>query len=426
MKNGKLQIALVGCGARGVSFFREFDHFYDKIDICATCDIVKEKAESAANTLFEKSGVRPEVFTEYEKLLEKELDAVILASSWKDHVDYSCKAMEKGIAVACEVGGTYSIEQIYRLIRCYEKTKTPYMFLENCCYGRTELLALNLAKSGLLGRVVHVAGGYMHDLRDCLTDGINTGWYRSSEYLQRNCDTYPSHEFLPLARIIDWKDGNRPLYLYSISSPAWGAEDYSKEHYIPEAPANKLKFVHGDIITTVIKWARGETMTLTLDTTLPRYYSRGLTVRGTKGSVFEDTKSVCLDGVAKKYDKTWNEQWGNFKNFYEEYDSEIWKEFSKNPKGTHGGMDYLQFSDFFDCLINKKPMPIDVYDAAVTMAITPLSEQSLLYNKPIDIPDFTEGRWMKRLEFEKAGLTEEEKKSYFLNNDTKITGNVIE
>ena len=43
------------------------------------------------------------------------------------------------------------------------------------------------------------------------------------------------------------------------------------------------QFAQGDIITTVIKCAGGQTITLTLDTTLPRYYSRGFTVRGTKG-----------------------------------------------------------------------------------------------------------------------------------------------
>lgn len=55
------------------------------------------------------------------------------------------------------------------------------------------------------------------------------------------------------------------------------------------------QFAQGDIITTVIKCERGETITLTLDTTLPRYYSRGFTVRGTKGFYEEVTDSVFLE-----------------------------------------------------------------------------------------------------------------------------------
>ena len=38
------------------------------------------------------------------------------------------------------------------------------MMLENCCYGRREMMALNLVEQGLLGEVVHCKGGYMHYL----------------------------------------------------------------------------------------------------------------------------------------------------------------------------------------------------------------------------------------------------------------------
>ena len=58
-------------------------------------------------------------------------------------------------------------------------------------------------------------------------------------------------------------------------------------------------------------------------------------------------------------------------------------------------MDYLEFRTFFDCLANNKPMPINVYDAAAWMVITPLSEQSIMMGgAPQEIPDFTGGRWL--------------------------------
>ena len=58
-------------------------------------------------------------------------------------------------------------------------------------------------------------------------------------------------------------------------------------------------------------------------------------------------------------------------------------------------MDYLEFKLFFDCLLNNKPMPVDVYDAATWMAISPLSEQSITSGSaPVEIPDFTRGKWV--------------------------------
>ncbi len=42
-------------------------------------------------------------------------------------------------------------------------------------------------------------------------------------------------------------------------------------------------------------------------------------------------------------------------------------------------------------------MPIDVYDMAAWMSITPLSEQSVAHGgMPQAIPDFTRGKWILR------------------------------
>ena len=58
-------------------------------------------------------------------------------------------------------------------------------------------------------------------------------------------------------------------------------------------------------------------------------------------------------------------------------------------------MDYLVVKDFVECVIENKPMPIDVYDAASWMCITPLSEKSIILgNQMVEIPDFTNGKWV--------------------------------
>jgi len=63
--------------------------------------------------------------------------------------------------------------------------------------------------------------------------------------------------------------------------------------------------------------------------------------------------------------------------------------------GGHGGMDGLVYGAFIECLVKGWEMPIDVYDAAAWMAITPLSEMSIaLGSAPVEMPDFTSGNWM--------------------------------
>ena len=63
-------------------------------------------------------------------------------------------------------------------------------------------------------------------------------------------------------------------------------------------------------------------------------------------------------------------------------------------------MDRVEVEKFFECLEKGTEMPIDVYDMASWMAITPLSEQSIQTGKSVEIPDLRveNTRW-KRDEF---------------------------
>jgi hypothetical protein len=163
-----------------------------------------------------------------------------------------------------------------------------------------------------------------------------------------------------------------------------------------------MNFQQGDIVTTVIKCAHGETISLTLDTTLPRFYSRGFHVQGTKGMYMEDNRSIFIDGKDNSYDFKWKEQWNNVDTYYDEYDHPIWKAYIKEGiKGQHDGIDWLVFRAFFDAVRGKTSVPVDVYDAAAWMSITPLSEQSISTGSmPVAIPDFTNGAWMRRKQWE--------------------------
>ena len=104
----------------------------------------------------------------------KEIDAIITPSAWESHVDICIDSMLAGKYVATEVGGAYSIEQCWELVRTYERTKVPCMMLENCCYGKEEMTILNMIKKGVFGELVHCEGGYRHDLRDEVSSETKT------------------------------------------------------------------------------------------------------------------------------------------------------------------------------------------------------------------------------------------------------------
>lgn len=383
----KLKLAIVGMGGRGSNLWRETLRGRDDIICPAICDTNPDfwDKEALISEITEHNGFAPHVYLDYVEMFEKEaLDAVIIASGWKEHIEISIYAMERGVAVGCEVGGAYSINSLWTLVRCWERTKTPIMLLENCCWGRLELLALNMKRMGLFGKVVHCEGGYHHDLRWLATF---PKCFRIYEHIHRNSENYPTHEIGPIAKLLDINCGNRFESLISMGSGAYGIKEYVDKQNIEQFKG--IDFKQSDIVTTVIRCAGGETVTITLDVSLPRYYSRGFTVHGTQGMLCEENRSVYLEGDSEE---SWKDQFNNVDSYFEKYDHSIWKDYT--PRGGHDGMDWLMMDAFLDALKNGKPMPIDVYDMATWMAITVLSEESMCTGRSVFFPDFTDGKWI--------------------------------
>ncbi len=395
--NRKLKTGLIGMGNRGISLLRDtlLPMTEDRLEIAAICDVYEDRREKSAKLVEETCGYRPFVTEDYRKILELDIDAVIIMSSWRSHLEMAIQAMKAGKYVGLEVGGAYSVEECWRLVHASEETGVPCMLLENCCYGKRELMVLHMVKQGVFGDVVYCEGGYHHDLRDEIAGGEVNRHYRLQEYLHRNCENYPTHELGPIAKVLKINNGNRMLSLTSTASCAKGMHAYLQKQTGPVTKYADAAFAQGDIVNTVIRCAGGETICLTLDTTLPRAYSRGFTVRGTAAAYFEDIDAVFLDQVHRKYEFNARGLWGNAAEYEDEYMHPLWRGFE--PKGGHDGMDEMVYSAFVDAALAGVQPPIDVYDAAAWMSITALSEASISTGSmPVAIPDFTSGRWVQR------------------------------
>lgn len=409
MKGKKsVKLAVVGIGNRGIGLLSVLLGMPD-VDVIAICDKRDDKLEAARAKVRDKGIDESEIiFTKdfKEILAMKSVEAVVNATSWAAHINIAVDAMEAGKDVSIEVGGAHTIHDCWRLVETQEKTGKRCMMLENCCYGRKELAILNMVRKGMFGKIVHCTGGYGHDLRHLLSGMPYDGRERVLDYIYRNCENYPTHALGPIAKILDINRGNRMISLTSTASVAAGMEYYVNNVCQEDHILKGKKYTQGDIITTTIKCALGETITLTLDTTLPRPYSRYLSVRGTKGMYQEDGHYVFLDGIHPHGDNDKaSSLYGNADKYIEENEHPIWMENlgiinSKTPKelqGGHGSMDKLVLRAFVDSVKLDLPAPIDVYDCASWMAVTILSEDSIACGgAPVAIPDFTNGKWMLR------------------------------
>ena len=123
--------------------------------------------------------------------------------------------------------------------------------------------------------------------------------------MTRNCENYPTHEIGPIAKVLNINYGNRMVSLTSTASCSKGLHRYIIDRMDKYDNLKKLKdveFAQGDIVTTVIKCANGETISIQLDTTLPRMYSRGFEVHGTKAYYTEDGNTFVNDNHNLKYE----------------------------------------------------------------------------------------------------------------------------
>lgn len=388
-----VRIGMVGVGLQGTAHVRNLLRIEGCV-IQAVCDIVPEKVERARDLVEEAGFPRPSGYArgprDFERLIgEEELDLVFTATPWEWHVPVCLEAMENGKHAATEVPAAYTMEGCWRLVEWAEKYEKHCVMMENVNYGRWEMTVFNMVRQGLFGEILHAEGGYLHDLRAIKFEDANEGLWRRAHSMERNGNLYPTHGLGPVANCMDVNRGDRLHTLVSMSSPSRGLQEWAEEHYPPGHPKRREEYVLGDVNTSLIRTARGRTITVVHDTNLPRPYSRIHKVQGTRGLFQGYPNRVYVEGTSESH------RWDDAEAWLEEYQHPLWREMEERSRGGgHGGMDYMEDYRLIKCLREGAPTDMNVYDAAALSAVTPLSEWSVANgSRPIEFPDFTRGRW---------------------------------
>ena len=411
MAGKAVKFGFVGLGSRGRLMMKKVIRI-PGTKLVGFCDLNQECVDLAVKAA-EELGVKPKVYENYDAMLnDPTIDAVVIATSWSAHISLACKAMEAGKAVAMEVGPAMSLQECFKLVEVQERTGAKFMFLENTCYNRDVLLVMNMIKDGLFGEIVHAAGCYQHCVTDIVYneyDAFNRGVpgnERIVNRMKRNMEPYPTHDIGPIAKALNINRGNRFISLTAMSSKAVGLNSYVEKKYGKEKAGEFKPLAQGDVVTTMIKCAGGETVLLTWNTALPAPASKGFKFHGTNGVYHDELKSVHIDGMTPTDPKAPTaKQWEGLDKYAKKYKHPGWvwfdrnkymEKYSINPR-AHGDADYLILMAFADCIREGYDMPIDVYDAATWIAISVLVEESLaLGGQPVFFPDFSNGRWLRR------------------------------
>lgn len=394
----QVRVAVIGLGNRGMEHARLVNAVgLGKAKLTAICDIRDKMANDCLAMLQKEGGQKPAVYAGKpdawkEMCRRDDIDVVIIATPWEDHVPMAVYAMQQSKHVALEVPAALTIEECWQMVNTAEETQRNCIMLENVCYGEEELWLLNMAESGVFGTLTYAECAYIHDLRELLfskTYYYNMWRIRHNE--ARDGNLYPTHGLGPVAQYMGIDHGDRFNFLVSMSSLQAGLDEYATTVETDNEFFNRRGFMHGDINNTLIKTAKGRTILLQHDVVTGRPYNRINMLAGTRAFHKGYPSQMSVSGMGHGFLKE-----NEYNEYRERYAHPLWTklEAEAQKNGGHGGMDFVMLWRMIDCFNRGVALDMDVYDGASWSVVTPLSELSVqLGSVPVKFPDFTRGQW---------------------------------
>lgn len=398
-KLDRVKVAIIGVGERGLSHVIQLSQI-EGVDFVGICDLHEGRAKSAEQFTLQH-GHKAKLYTGdaegWKKMLaDLKPDAVFIVTPWDLHATQAIGAMNAGAHAFVELPLGLTIAEMWQIIDTAEATKRHCMLMENCNYGREELLYLNMVRQGVIGELLHGEAAYIHGLRHQMENGNTTGSWRTHQYAKRNGNLYPCHGLGPISQYMNIARGDDHFRkLVSFSSPAKGRAIYAeKSQKLSDNEFKKLNYVCGDINSSLIKTHLGRTIIVQWDETSPRPYSRQNMIQGTLGILKGFPNGMAIEGITKDY-HSWTSS-EEFEQIAAKYEHPLYKRVGPMAEkmGGHGGMDFLMLYRIIECLRNGSPLDQNVYEGCSWSAVAPLSESSVKNDgEAQEFPDFTRGDW---------------------------------
>jgi predicted dehydrogenase len=214
----KIRVGVVGL-RRGVGFARAADDIVG-MELVALCD-AREGKLAEAKAAFAAGGRKISVYSDYDRFLEHDMDAVILANFFHEHAPFAVKALGAGKHVMSETSACFTLAQGVALVEAVEKSGLIYMFAENYPYTAFNQEMRRIFRSGRLGEFVYGEGEYVHpdgaDFWNSISPGVNhwRNWLPASYYC--------THSMGPMMFITDaWPvKVNGFVMPYRRDDPVW-------------------------------------------------------------------------------------------------------------------------------------------------------------------------------------------------------------
>lgn len=168
MKNNKVNLAVIGLGNMGVPHTRDIQTI-ENTQLVAVCDIKKERADNIAG----QYGIKA-YYNYNDLLMDRDIDAIIIATPHYDHTPISITALKKGVHVLTEKPIAVHAKDAQKMIAAYTTSSMEFPDLVFAAMFQQRTLGYwkkvkELIDTNELGKLVR-------------TTWIITKWFRTQAY----------------------------------------------------------------------------------------------------------------------------------------------------------------------------------------------------------------------------------------------------
>ena len=152
-----ISLGLVGCGGMGRRHVRGMQRLKAagrlSFDLAAVCDVLPDNAGAAADLANELLGRRPQVYTDFEALLQsRSVDAILVTTTPETHAEIGVAAFAAGLDVMVEKPITLTVAEGQRLVAAARTAGRKLAVAENYRRDPINRLGKALIEAGAIGQ----------------------------------------------------------------------------------------------------------------------------------------------------------------------------------------------------------------------------------------------------------------------------------
>jgi predicted dehydrogenase len=359
MPEPKIRVGVIGVG-RGRSFAGGASETVG-MELVALCDHWEEKLDEAGREF----GVA--TYTEFDRFLEHDMDAVVLANYFHEHAPLAIRALQAGKHVMSETAANTTLAEGVALCQAVEETGLTYMFAENYPYTVFNQEMRRVYQTGEIGTVTYAEGEYNHPMTAESQLRLAPGRHHWRNWLPSTY--YCTHALAPLVYITD----TMPVQVNALSIPCARVE-------------NEVARVSDAGSVILCRMDNGAVFRL-FGLILPGH-SCWYRVHGDRGAM-EITRGGGYYGPGDV--RVWHEEWDTPEGVATErvYQPQWPEHGDLAAQAGHGGGDFWTPFHFANAIRSGIPPFLDVYRGVAMSSVGIVAWKSALGDgAPVAVPDF--------------------------------------